>query len=215
MKFRRLNVLIACEESQAVCNAFRALGHRAFSCDLQPVRKGTPLKTHVVCDVHKLFKLSCRFYTQDKQRHYVAHWDLIIAHPPCTYLCKASSVHMVIDGVLQIERYRKMLDARQFFFDCLNAPAKYLAVVNPLPMARAQLPPPSTYISPHWFGVKYTKKTLLWLKNLPPLMPTVTHPHPKEFVRSTRGKYRSRTFPQVAEAMASQWSTFILLNELK
>lgn len=215
MSFRRLNVLIACEESQAVCNAFRSLGHRAYSCDLQPARKGTPLETHIVGDVRRLFKLPCRFYTQDHKRHYVAKWDLIIAHPPCTYLCKVGSIWMVKNCELQIDRYKKMLEARAFFFECLAAPADYVAVENPLPMARAQLPQPTTYISPHWFGVKYTKKTLLWLKNLPPLMPTVEHPRPKQFVRCSSGKYRSRTFPQVAQAMAEQWSAFILSQQQK
>ncbi|MBR2556434.1 MAG: hypothetical protein IKE94_16425, partial [Aeriscardovia sp.] len=86
----------------------------------------------------------------------------------------------------------------------------YVAVENPLPMARAKLPKPSCFIHPSWFGVKYTKKTLYWLRNLPPLMPTVTYPNPKSFVNCSRGKYRSRTFPEVAKAIALQWSQYIL-----
>ena len=77
-------------------------------------------------------------------------------------------------------------------------------------MAMARLPRPSFYIQPSWFGVKYTKKTLYWTKNLPPIMPTIEYPNPKSFVRSSRGKYRSRTFPQVAQAIAEQWSAYIL-----
>jgi hypothetical protein len=77
-------------------------------------------------------------------------------------------------------------------------------------MARAKLPKPSCFIHPSWFGVKYTKKTLYWLKNLPPVMHEIDYPCPKEFVKASRGKYRSRTFPQVAAALARQWSDYIL-----
>lgn len=205
-----LNVLIACEESQAETMAFRSLGHRAFSCDIQPCRKGTPAATHIVGDVRPLFSNKVTFHTQDGKRHQVSHWDLIIAHPPCTYICKISSPFMVKNGVVDENRYKLMLDAVAFFNECYNAPAKYVAVENPLPMARANLPKPSCFIHPSWFGVKYTKKTLFWLRNLPPLMPTIEHPKPRVFVRASRGKYRSRTFPQVAEAMAKQWSEYIL-----
>ncbi|MBO5749983.1 MAG: hypothetical protein J6R36_03445 [Bacteroidaceae bacterium] len=100
--------------------------------------------------------------------------------------------------------------AREFFFRCLNANAPYVAVENPLPMALAQLPKPSFFIQPSWFGVKYTKKTLYWVKNLPPIMPEIEYPNPKQFVRSSRGHYRSRTFPEVANAIARQWSQYIL-----
>lgn len=209
-----LNILIACEESQAETMAFRSLGHRAFSCDLQPARRGTPTETHVVADVRTLFGTNIRFRTEDRKLHQVRNWDLIVAHPPCTYICKCGSPHMVKNGILQKDRYYHMQEAVAFFFECLNAPAKYVAVENPLPMARAGLPPPTCFIHPSWFGVKYTKKTLYWLRNLPPLMPTIEHPNPKCFVRASRGKYRSRTFPQVAEAMAKQWSQFIL-DDLK
>ena len=97
---------------------------------------------------------------------------------------------------------------------CLEANANYVAVENPLPMARAQLPKPTSYVDPSWYGHKYTKKTLYWLRNLPPLLPTVTNPDAKSFVYSSRGKYRSRTFEGVAEAMADQWGSFIL-DDLK
>lgn len=206
----RLHVLIACEESQAECAAFRALGHIAYSCDIQPCRPNGNPYWHIQSDVTNLFKGDTAFVTQAGFLRTVPRWDLIIAHPPCTYLCKVSSVHMVIDGVLQQERYEKMLQAREFFFRCLNANAHYVAVENPLPMARARLPKPSCFIQPSWFGVKYTKKTLYWLKNLPPIMPELEYPNPKVFVRASRGKYRSRTFPQVAEAIARQWSQYII-----
>lgn len=205
---KQLNVLIACEESQAECMAFRNLGHNAFSCDIQKARFKPEF--HILGDVTPYLDGETSFITQNGSSCSVDKWDLIIAHPPCTFLCKVSSVRMIINGQLNQERYRLMLEARDFFFRCLNANCHYVAVENPLPMARAKLPRPSTYLQPSWFGVKYTKKTLYWLKNLPPIMPTIEYPNPKEYVRSSKGKYRSRTFPQVAQALAEQWSKYIL-----
>ena len=210
---RILNVLIACEESQAECSAFRSLGHNAFSCDLQLPRLNK--EWHILGDVRPLLKGAKDFHTLDGTQHHIPEWDLIIAHPPCTYLCRVSSPFMVIDGVVQMERYHKMLEARAFFFECLNASAPYVAVENPIPMKRANLPKPSCYIQPSWFGIKYTKKTLFWLKNLPPIMPKIIYPDPKSFVHCSRGKYRSRTFPQVAEAIAEQWASCILDDLIK
>lgn len=206
----RLNVLIACEESQAECMAFRALGHRAFSCDIQQCRRTGHPEWHITGDVTPYLDGLTEFITSDGRKHRIKKWDLIIAHPPCTYLCKLSSVHMVIKGKLQLPRYRRMIEGRKFFMKCLNAKAHYIAVENPLPMARAKLPTPSFFLQPSWFGVKYTKKTLYWTKNLPPIMAEQIYPNPKEFVRASGGKYRSRTFPQVAGALARQWSEYIL-----
>lgn len=210
---KKLNVLIACEESQAECVAFRELGHRAFSCDVKPCRKNMHPEWHIWGDVSPFLQGRCHFQTMDGKLHRLAKWDLIIAHPPCTYLCKVSSVQMVKNGVLQMDRYEKMLDAKEFFYKCLNARAPYVAVENPLPMARAGLPKPDCFIDPSWFGVKYTKKTLYWLRNLPPIMAEKVYSSPREFVRASRGKYRSRTFPEVAMAIARQWSEYIL-NDL-
>lgn len=210
---KHLNVLIACEESQAECRAFRALGHNAFSCDIQPCRKGGHKEWHIKGDVTPLLQGRTQFYTMDGHHHHLSRWHLIIAHPPCTYLCKVSSVWMRREGRIDPDRYALMEKAREFFFMCLGAKADYVAVENPLPMAIAKLPPPSCYLDPSWFGVKYTKKTLFWLKNLPPIMPEVVNPDAKCYVHSSRGKYRSRTFPQVADAMARQWSE-ICVREL-
>lgn len=207
---RILNVLIACEESQAECIAWRELGHNAFSCDIQPCKRDGHPEWHIWGDVTELLRGRCHFQTADGKLHRLAKWHLIIAHPPCTYLCKVSSVHMVKNGVIQTERYQKMLEARAFFFECLSAQADYVAVENPIPMARARLPRPTCYACPSWFGVKYTKKTLYWLKNLPPLVAEIDHPCPKEYVHSSRGKYRSRTFPEMARGIARQWSSYIL-----
>lgn len=210
MKRQKLYVLIACEESQTETTAFRELGHEAFSCDLQLCRPGTPPAWHIVGNVLPLLQGGRQFYTQDGMRHRVPRWDLIICHPPCTYLCKVSSVRMYVDGVLQNERYRKMQLAREFFLKCLDAQAPFVAVENPQPMALARLPAPDFFADPSWYGVKYTKKTLYWTKTLPPLMPEVTHPRPTSYVYSSRGKYRSRTFPEMARAIAHQWSEFVL-----
>lgn len=213
-----LNVLIACEESQAECSAFRELGHNAFSCDLQKCRPSGNPAWHIVGDcVPYLFGRN-QFVTQDGIERSVPSWDLIISHPPCTYICKVSSYWLVrhIDGVtwLNEERFQKMLHAVAFFYQCLSAKAPYVAVENPQPMARAGLPQPTFYACPSWFGVKYTKKTLYWTKNLPPLVADLEYPDPKEFVRNSRGKYRSRTFPELARAIARQWSSYII-NDLQ
>lgn len=220
-KYVALNVLIACEESQAECRAFRELGHNAFSCDIQPCRPGGNPDWHIQGDVTPFLSGKCEFTTQSGQQYVVGGWDLIIAHPPCTYLCKLSSVWMkkdpdtwafTIKGWENVngERYNRMLMARQFFINCLNAKSHYVAVENPLPMKIAELPKPTCYADPSWFGVKYTKKTLYWLKNLPPVMASATYRNPKSYVNSSRGKYRSRTFPQLAKAIAIQWSKAII-----
>lgn len=210
--FTSLRVLIACEESQAECIAFRNLGHEAYSCDIQKCRPGGHPEWHIHSDVLPLLDGLQDFLTQDNIPHHVDEWDLIIAHPPCTYLCKVSSVQLKHNGEIDPVRYCKLKMARDFFYRCLHAKATYVAVENPLPMALAQLPAPSCFIQPSWFGVKYTKKTLYWLRNLPPIVPTLEHPNPKQFVRASRGKYRSRTFPEVAEAIARQWSEYIITD---
>lgn len=208
MKPSQINVLIACEESQAECIAFRALGFNAYSCDIQKARYNP--KYHIMGDVTPYLDGRAWFKTQDGHWHRLSKWHLIVAHPPCTYLCKVSSVQLIKNGVIDEERLHQMELARDFFYNCLRAQADYVAVENPLPMKRAGLPKPSCFIQPSWYGVKYTKKTLYWLRNLPPLLPTLIYPNPKEFVRASRGKYRSRTFPQVAQAMAEQWGKYIL-----
>lgn len=207
---KKITVLIACEESQAECMAFRACGCEAYSCDIQPCKPSGHPEWHIIGDVTPFLNGATSFITQDNRRHRVPGWTIIVAHPPCTYLCKVSAVQLKRHGVIDESRLAKLLDARTFFFKCYNAQARYVAVENPLPLAIANLPKPSCFIQPSWYGVKYTKKTLYWLRNLPPLLPEIEHPNPKEYVRASRGKYRSRTFPQVADAMARQWTQYIL-----
>lgn len=205
-----INVLIACECSQVECNAFLAQGFNAYSCDISPVRRTGDPSRHIHGNVIPYLDGQTSFYTQDGYHHSVSKWHLIVAHPPCTYLCKLSSVQMVINGKINYQRYREMLSARRFFLHCLRAKADYVAVENPLPMKRASLPAPSFYACPSWYGHKYTKKTLYWSTSLPPLMPTLLNVHTKCFVRSSRGFYRSITFKGIAEAMANQWGGYIL-----
>lgn len=206
-----LRVLVICEESQRVATAFRELGHEAYSCDLQQAGGHRP-EWHIRCRAEWFLQGNTTFNTQDGRFHCVDHWDLIIAHPPCTYICKLSSVQLVKDGQVDPLRLEKMYQAVAFFHMCLDAPAKYVAVENPIPMKRAGLPRPTTYVEPFWYGSKYTKKTLLWLKNLPPLMPERVKIPTGSLVHCSRGKYRSRTYQGLAEAMARQWSAAILEN---
>lgn len=216
-----LNVLIACEESQAECSAFRELGHNAFSCDVQRCKPAAQPHWHINDDATPYLEGKTTFVTQDGARQSVPQWDLIIAHPPCTYLCRLSSCQLYKNPSLKVQtkkgelyvnadRWYHMQSGRAFFYKCLAAKANYLAVENPVPMAIAELPKPNAYACPSWFGVKYTKKTCYWLKNLPPLVAQVDFPNPKSYVNCSRGKYRSRTFPELARAIALQWSTYIL-----
>lgn len=206
----QLTVLIACEESQAECMAFRELGHEAYSCDIQPCRPGGHPEWHINGDVLPILDGLTDFLTQDNTPHHIEHWDIIIAHPPCTYLCRVQMPLLKPKGQIDPVRFCQMKMARDFFFRCLRARADYVAVENPVPVKLAQLPQPSCYIQPSWFGVKYTKKTFYWLRNLPPILPTIEHPSPKSFVNASRGKYRSRTFPEVARALAEQWSKYVI-----
>lgn len=217
---RSLYVLIACECSQAETIAFRAHGHRAYSCDIEPVSKFGCPRWHIQGDVTPLLQGKRDFRVQSGEIERVPQWDLIIAHPPCTYFTKIGSPHLYknpdtqvdsIDGLIWVngERWRKMEKAREFFYDCLHADAPFVAVENPVPMKLAQLPPPTTYACPSWFGSRFTKKTLYWLKNLPPLIPTIINPDATSLVASRRGKYRSTTDLHLANAIALQWGEYV------
>ena len=201
-----MKVLVACEESQAVCKAFRGLGHEAYSCDLEPCSGGHP-EWHIQCDALELLKLK---------------WDLIIAHPPCTYLTNAGAVRMRVNGEIVPERYQKAMEAKAFFLKFLNAECQLIAVENPVPMAIVGLPPYTQIIQPYQFGHPYSKRTCLWLKGLPPLVPTELVEHYEPYVnggsKDANGNYRrftgrnerdqktrSKTFPGIARAMAQQW----------
>lgn len=207
-----LNVLIACEESQTECAAFRALGHNAFSCDLQPCSGNHP-EWHVQGDALELIDGDAQFFTMDWESHtIVGGWDLIVAHPPCTYLCKSSSPFMFDrPNVVNPARWEKAMQAKQFFMAMLTARCNHVAVENPTPIKRIGLPPYSCVVNPFEFGHPWSKRTCLWLKNLPPLIPTLWSCEHRSFVHTRRGgKRRSKSFAGIAEAMAVQWSAFVM-----
>lgn len=202
-----MKVLVACEESQAVCKAFRELGHEAYSCDIIDCSGGHP-EWHIKGDALELLKLK---------------WDLIIAHPPCTYLTNAGARWLHARGTLNQKRYALGIEAREFFMAFYNADCPKIAVENPVPASVFNLPEYSQVIQPYEFGHPYSKKTCLWLKGLEPLKPTqVIEDHvpfissgtyskthdPRYKGASRKGgsaKSRSKTFPGIAKAMAEQW----------
>jgi hypothetical protein len=195
-------VLVACEESQAVACAFRALGIEAWSCDTEPCSGGHP-EWHLQEDVMGVLDRG---------------WSLMIAHPPCTYLSNAGAKHLFKGGVLNQDRYKLGLEAKKFFMALLDSGIPHVCVENPVPSTVYELPKYSQIIQPYQFGHPYQKRTCLWLKCLPPLVTT----HWVAVTESTRvagnwfntggrdrQKNRSKTFPGIAQAMASQWSSFV------
>ncbi len=217
-----MNVLIACEESQAVCKAFREQGHRAFSCDLQECSGGHP-EWHVRGDATELINGDCCFITEDgTQHHQRGEWDLLIAHPPCTYMSNAGARWMYPKaGQLDPNRLAKAMEAKEFFLKFLNARCPRIAVENPQPLSVVGLPIHDDVVQPYHHGDPFSKKTLLWLKNLPPLTPTNVLTEYRPFLpsntsgfrrgqKSSRGiaknaKESAKTFPGIARAMAEQW----------
>lgn len=180
-----MKVLVACEESQAVTKQFRRLGHIAFSCDLQKCSGGRP-SWHIQGNVLDVL---------------YDNWDLIIAFPPCTYISNVNN------PIMSPERELKMKEAVAFFNIFLSLSCPY-CIENPLPMSRADLPKPSQIIEPWQFGHPYTKRTCLWLNDLPLLKPTnIVFPYLGQYVQSgsRTSVYRSKTFAGVACAMAAQW----------
>lgn len=185
-----MNVLVACECSGIVRDAFIAAGHNAMSCDLQETERPGP---HIVGDVLPLLR---------------ERWDLVIAHPPCTRLCNS--------GVAWLEKRNLWNDMRQgakFFMDCLNANAPRVCVENPIPHGYAMAiirEPYSQVIQPWMFGHGETKATCLWLRGLPTLRPTRIVDGKEQRLHRLppgpeRAKERSRTYPGIAAAMAEQW----------
>lgn len=219
-----MKVLVACEESQTVCKAFREKGHEAYSCDIQKPSGGHP-EWHILGDALKAIE-GGQVTTMDGQAHDVGRWDLLIAHPPCTYLSKAGGNRLRIDGFIQQDRYEKGQKAAEFFLKFLEADIPRIAVENPVPLKIFGLPPYSQIIQPYMFGDEYLKMTCLWLKHLPPLFATdVVVPTQKwvsasdhraikrndAWARSGRRsqKERSKTFPGIAAAMADQWGGIV------
>ena len=169
-----MNVLVACEESQRVCIAFRERGHNAFSCDIEPCSGGHP-EWHIMQDVIPLLNGRCGFKTMDGIDHLIdGKWDLIIAFPPCTYLTVTGNRWFNIDryGEKAIQRHKDRKDAIDFFMAFANADCEKIAIENPVGIMSSEWRKPNKIINPWQFGDAFEKKTCLWLKGLPELTPT-------------------------------------------
>ncbi len=209
-----MRVLVACEESQAVCIECRKLGHEAYSCDIEPCSGGHP-EWHICQDVIPLLNGNCTFKTVDGEEHKIdGRWDMIIAFPPCTYLSNAGARHLFRGGKLNQERYKKGLEAKDFFMKILNADCDRIAVENPVSSKIYDMPLYDQEIQPWQFGHPVQKKTRLWLIGLPNLIPTNIvdykcgcHEAGTWFMKGgkERQKNRAKTFPGVGKAMAEQW----------
>lgn len=229
-------VLVACEESQIVCNAFREKGHEAYSCDIQDCSGGHP-EWHIKGDVLNVLEphyydfdddnlsYGIFFLTSDSVEHYVSHWDLIIAHPPCTYLTFASAVEISKHP----DRIPLGFVAKKFFLSFLNCSCPHVCIENPPPLRMFSLPSYSQLVRPYMFGDVNNKKVCLWLRGLPKLYSTsIFYTIDSDIVRwiGNDGKmkscsrwyntnthihsvHRSKFFPGIASAMAEQWSDLI------
>ena len=220
-------VLVACEESQAICKAFRAIGIEAYSCDIQECSGGHP-EWHIMDDVLPLINGKCSFYTIDGIKHEITNkWDLIVAHPPCTFMSKAGARWMFPKaGQLNLERFAKAMEAKKFFMKFMNADCDHIVIENPTPLKIVDLPKPTQIIQPYEFGDPYSKRTLLWIKGLPKLIPTnildtFVPWMPSNTGGLARGKGGSRgiahdaktgakTFPGIAKAIAEQYGKILL-----
>lgn len=182
-----MRVLVACEFSGRVRDAFIANGHDAWSCDLLPTEVPGP---HIQGDVRDILG---------------DDWDLMIAHPPCTHLSYAGLRWFRSDP----DRMRRARADFDFFMQMIDAPIPMIAVENTRGFAWQWHRRPDQIIHPYQFGEHVTKATCLWLKALPPLVPTAVDPEPfvnwTKYKGSHNGHARSRTFPGIARAMADQW----------
>ena len=201
-------VLVACEQSQVVCKAFRENGLNAYSNDLNPCYGGCP-EWHIIGDARRVIQGDGRFLLETGDNLLVfGRWDLIIAHPPCTMLTHSSAVALA-QGKHTLEDVK---EGTVFFLQMLNAPANMVCVENPAPMKIAQLPPYSQIVNPFNFGHPYSKRACLWLRNLPPLQPTRGYyTEHRQWVKHCAGnsRRRAKTFEGIAEAMAIQWGALL------
>ena len=204
-----MRVLVACEESQAVTMAFRALGHEAYSCDIQEPSGGHP-EWHILGDAIKAVD-GGKIATMDGHIHNVGLWDMLIAHPPCTDLAVSGAKWFA----------EKQKDGRQqrsivFFMQMALANIPRVAVENPVCIMSTAWRKPDQIIHPWQFGHPEEKTTCLWLRGLPPLRETKNvHEYmmtlaPRErnriwWLGSGHACERSKTFPGIARAMAEQW----------
>lgn len=221
-----MNVLIACEESQRICIEMRAVGNVCYSADLQECSGGHP-EWHINGDCLPLINGNCEFTTQDGNKHRIeGRWDMIIAHPPCTYLCMSGQrwCNPLISGTKKAEqRKRNREEAVEFFMKFVNADCEKIAIENPVGIMTSRYRKADQYIEPFMFGHPNRKKTGLWLKGLPKLVPTnIVEPQvhisssgkkwdiwfwESSLIpnRAERSKFRSKTFHGIARAIAEQW----------
>lgn len=198
-----MRVLVACEFSGVVREAFRKRGHDAWSCDLLPSDDNSPY--HIQGDVLD---------------HLKDGWRRMVAHPPCTYMCNSGVSWLTRDE----QRWDELQKANEFFHKLWNAPIDQIAIENPIPHKYALLPKYTQIVQPYQFGHLERKATCLWLKNLPELRPTKNvYDEMKKLPKSQsqrihytspgrdRWKIRSRTFEGIAEAMAEQWGSLEVL----
>lgn len=212
--------------------AFRERGHEAYSCDLLEC-SGGGTQYHIQGDAIPYINGNCDFVTMDGVTHSIlGNWDILIAHPPCTFLTVAANKYYNVEvyGDKARKRLQDREDAVEFFMKFINAECERIAVENPVGIMSTRYRKPDQIIEPYWFGHPVGKKTCLWLKNLPKLEPTdIVEPeriHSKGrtggysgaswYVTDENGKIlpwgdprtakaRSKTFPGIAKAMAEQW----------
>lgn len=208
-------ILVACEESQSITKELRDLGHEAFSCDILPCSGGHP-EWHIQADVFTIINQG---------------WDLMIAHPPCTYLSVSGARHLYNkDGSKNLERWENQKIALDFVQKLMDCPIPRIAIENPVSVISTKIRKPDQIIQPYMFGDEATKTTCLWLKNLPKLEPTKMvgkgertvfksgKSHPKWYAdalanaktSAERRTLRSKTFQGIARAMADQWTKNLL-----
>lgn len=228
------NILVACEESQAITKEFRKLGFNAFSCDILECSGGCP-EWHIMGDCLPLINGgNYTFSTMDGKEHFVNRWDLIIAHPPCTYLAIAGN------GYFNEERYGEKAKQRkierekaiEFFMRFTKADADCIAIENPVSVISTRYRKPDQIIQPYYWGDCDVKTTCLWLFNLPKLIPETTEKPEiqyKEWIskdgkkkrqslysyqasslpKEERQRMRSKTYPGIAKAIATQWGEYL------
>lgn len=220
-----MKILLACEESQACCIAFRAAGHEAYSCDILPCSGGYP-EWHIMGDVLEVLDGHCMFNTMDGKYHWLDRsWDMIIAFPPCTYLTITGNRWFNVDryGQKALERAEKRKEAIWFFMFIAEANCERIAIENPVGVMSTVWRKPTQIVHPYFFGDPERKKTCLWLKGLEPLQPTNIveprlisykngkgtdspwHMESMNLPADERSRIRSKTFPGLAAAMADQW----------
>ena len=220
-----MKILVACEESQTVCKAFRKRGHEAYSCDIMDCSGGHN-EWHIMQDVIPLLNGNCEFETVDGTKHKInGKWDLIIAHPPCTYLTVTGNRWFNIEryGEKAIQRLKDREEAIEFFMAIANADCEKIVIENPVGVMSTEWKKPEQIIQPYMFGDRAEKKTCLWLKGVEPLKPTnIVEPLERlkfesgktmakwyadlwHLPKEERSRLRSQTFPGIAKAMAEQW----------